>query len=50
MKTVVVFRYCAKTVCVSSTIGCDFIPLEMGNGPSAADVTNNTDLSKTSLT
>lgn len=39
---VVVFRYFAKTVCVSSTVGHDFIPLEIGNVPSAAHVTENT--------
>lgn len=37
---VLVFRYYAKVVLISSTVGHDLIPLEMGNGPSADDVAN----------
>lgn len=36
------FWYYANAVHVSSTVGHDFIPLEMGNGPSAEDVTHTT--------
>lgn len=39
---VLVFWYYAKAVHVSSTVGHEFIPLKMGNRPSAEDVTHTT--------